>query len=197
MQGVYEDWATNHHVDNFCCFVRPGAVLLAWTDDQSDPQVSPHARPWAPITPASRPVLLQVCGVRLPLAHQHPTARLALQYEACQQAMELLECTPDAQGRKLQVYKVYLPPNLFLSEAEAEAMVVSFRGQHSQQTWCWRCTVPVDPTALRTDTRCLAPTWHELQRYTIGPLTHLAPAAGREAEEESWRQAAGLLHQLL
>ena len=38
-QGVYQDWATNGHVDNFCCFVRPGAVLLAWTDDQSDPQV--------------------------------------------------------------------------------------------------------------------------------------------------------------
>ena len=38
-QGVYQDWATNGHVDNFCCFVRPGAVLLAWTDDTSDPQV--------------------------------------------------------------------------------------------------------------------------------------------------------------
>lgn len=36
---MYQDWATNGHVDNFCCFVRPGAVLLAWTDDQSDPQV--------------------------------------------------------------------------------------------------------------------------------------------------------------
>ena len=38
-QGVYKDWATNGHVDNFCCFVRPGVVLLAWNDDQSDPQV--------------------------------------------------------------------------------------------------------------------------------------------------------------
>ena len=27
------------HVDNFCCFVRPGVVLLAWTDDKDDPQV--------------------------------------------------------------------------------------------------------------------------------------------------------------
>ena len=42
VQGVYQDWATNGHVDNFCCFVRPGAVLLAWTDDQSDPQVGSH-----------------------------------------------------------------------------------------------------------------------------------------------------------
>ena len=38
--GVHEDWVTNGHVDNFCCFVRPGHVLLAWTDDQSDPQVN-------------------------------------------------------------------------------------------------------------------------------------------------------------
>ena len=63
--------------------------------------------------------------VHLPLPH--PTSWLALQYEACQQALELLESTPDAQGRKLQVHKVYLPPNLFLSEAEAAAMVVSSR----------------------------------------------------------------------
>ncbi len=34
--GLYND-ETDGHVDNFCCFVRPGEVLLAWTDDQNDP----------------------------------------------------------------------------------------------------------------------------------------------------------------
>lgn len=29
---------TNGHVDNMCCFVKPGMVLLSWTDDESDPQ---------------------------------------------------------------------------------------------------------------------------------------------------------------
>lgn len=29
---------TNGHIDNMCCFVRPGVVLLSWTDDESDPQ---------------------------------------------------------------------------------------------------------------------------------------------------------------
>ncbi len=43
-KGVYADFYTNGHVDNFCCFVRPGAVLLAWTDDKSDPQVRSPAR---------------------------------------------------------------------------------------------------------------------------------------------------------
>ncbi|MDR1413010.1 MAG: agmatine deiminase [Actinomycetes bacterium] len=35
--GIYLD-ETNGHVDNICNFVRPGEVLLAWTDDESDPQ---------------------------------------------------------------------------------------------------------------------------------------------------------------
>jgi agmatine deiminase len=35
--GVYED-ETDGHVDNLACFVRPGVVLLSWTDDGSDPQ---------------------------------------------------------------------------------------------------------------------------------------------------------------
>ena len=35
-QGLYND-ETDGHVDNFCCFVRPGEVLLAWTDDPQDP----------------------------------------------------------------------------------------------------------------------------------------------------------------
>jgi agmatine deiminase len=34
--GLYND-ETDGHVDNFCCYVRPGEVLLAWTDDSNDP----------------------------------------------------------------------------------------------------------------------------------------------------------------
>jgi len=36
-RGVYND-ETNGHVDNICCFIRPGVVALSWTDDKSDPQ---------------------------------------------------------------------------------------------------------------------------------------------------------------
>lgn len=36
-RGVFED-ETDGHVDNLACFVRPGVVLLTWTDDASDPQ---------------------------------------------------------------------------------------------------------------------------------------------------------------
>ena len=35
--GIYQD-ETNGHVDNICAFTAPGKVVLAWTDDQTDPQ---------------------------------------------------------------------------------------------------------------------------------------------------------------
>jgi agmatine deiminase len=36
-RGVTND-ETSGHVDNLCCFIRPGVVALTWTDDRSDPQ---------------------------------------------------------------------------------------------------------------------------------------------------------------
>ena len=36
-RGIYND-ETSGHVDNICCFIRPGEVALAWTDDKNDPQ---------------------------------------------------------------------------------------------------------------------------------------------------------------
>lgn len=39
-EGVFND-ETSGHIDNMACFIRPGEVLLTWTDDENDPQ---HAR---------------------------------------------------------------------------------------------------------------------------------------------------------
>lgn len=36
-RGIVDD-ETSGHVDNLCCFLRPGVVVLTWTDDASDPQ---------------------------------------------------------------------------------------------------------------------------------------------------------------
>lgn len=36
-RGIFND-ETNEHVDNVCAFVKPGEVVLAWTDDENDPQ---------------------------------------------------------------------------------------------------------------------------------------------------------------
>ena len=38
-KGIFND-ETNGHVDNMCNFVKPGVVVLAWTDDENDPQYS-------------------------------------------------------------------------------------------------------------------------------------------------------------
>ncbi|EIE23219.1 agmatine deiminase [Coccomyxa subellipsoidea C-169] len=81
-KGVYADFYTNGHVDNFCCFVKPGAVLLAWTNDKSDPQ-----------------------------------------YEISVAALEVLQSTTDAKGRSLEVFKVPLPPNLFITQEEADGLL--------------------------------------------------------------------------
>ncbi|MBR1931617.1 MAG: agmatine deiminase [Lachnospiraceae bacterium] len=35
--GIYND-ETNEHVDNICAFTAPGEVVLAWTEDETDPQ---------------------------------------------------------------------------------------------------------------------------------------------------------------
>lgn len=36
-RGIYND-ETNEHVDNVCAFVKPAEVVLAWTDNENDPQ---------------------------------------------------------------------------------------------------------------------------------------------------------------
>ena len=35
--GIYED-ETNEHIDNMVAFVKPGVVVMAWSDDENDPQ---------------------------------------------------------------------------------------------------------------------------------------------------------------
>jgi agmatine deiminase len=36
-RGVYND-ETDGHIDNLCCFIKPGEVALTWTDNKRDPQ---------------------------------------------------------------------------------------------------------------------------------------------------------------
>ena len=36
-RGIYMD-ETNEHVDNVAAFIRPGEIVLAWTDNEQDPQ---------------------------------------------------------------------------------------------------------------------------------------------------------------
>lgn len=40
--GIYQD-ETNEHIDNVCAFVAPGEVVLAWCEDETDPQYAMSA----------------------------------------------------------------------------------------------------------------------------------------------------------
>ncbi|MGH6782411.1 MAG: agmatine deiminase, partial [Sphingomonadaceae bacterium] len=44
-RGVFND-ETDGHVDNLCCFVRPGEVALSWCDDPADPQYEISHEAW-------------------------------------------------------------------------------------------------------------------------------------------------------
>lgn len=44
-KGLYND-ETNGHIDNFCCFIRPAEVLLAWTDDENNPNYNRCQEAW-------------------------------------------------------------------------------------------------------------------------------------------------------
>lgn len=35
--GIWQD-ETDEHIDNMCAFIKPSVVVLAWTDDEEDPQ---------------------------------------------------------------------------------------------------------------------------------------------------------------
>jgi agmatine deiminase len=79
--GLFND-ETDGHVDNFCCFVRPGEVLLAWTDDPEDPN-----------------------------------------YSRCHAALEVLESSRDARGRRLTVHRMPIPGPLYATAGECAGVI--------------------------------------------------------------------------
>jgi agmatine deiminase len=48
-KGVHMD-ETDGHVDNLCCFVKPGQVLLTWSDDRRDPQYAISRQAYTSLT---------------------------------------------------------------------------------------------------------------------------------------------------
>jgi agmatine deiminase len=79
-RGVFND-ETSGHVDNLCCFLKPGVVALTWTDDQYDPQ-----------------------------------------YEISMDALQRLEESSDAKGRKLIIHKIHQPDPVTITDIEAQGV---------------------------------------------------------------------------
>lgn len=51
-KGLFND-ETNGHIDNFCCFIRPAEVLLAWTDDVNNPNYQRCQAAWQALQQAT------------------------------------------------------------------------------------------------------------------------------------------------
>ena len=66
-EGIYLD-ETNGHVDNIFNFVRPGVAVLAWTDDESDPQhaISQAALDVLASTPDAKGRIIEVHKLHIP-----------------------------------------------------------------------------------------------------------------------------------
>ena len=65
-RGIYHD-ETNEHVDNICAFTAPGEVVLAWTDDETDPQYALSAASLAALEAAADAKGRRITVHKLPL----------------------------------------------------------------------------------------------------------------------------------
>jgi agmatine deiminase len=94
-RGCFND-ETNGHIDNICCFVRPGVVLLAWTDDKDDPQheISQEALDVLQRATDARGRELEVHKLRLP-------APVLITAEECEGVDSVEGTIPRAKGDRM------------------------------------------------------------------------------------------------
>ncbi|WP_295214079.1 agmatine deiminase [Ruminococcus sp.] len=123
-RGIYAD-ETNEHVDNIGAFTAPGKVVLAWTDDQSDPQYA--------LSKACEDYLLQqtdACGrkiavTRLPI----PQTPVCITEEECRE-LDLWDGEPTrTPGERLAASYV----NFYIAN---EAVLVPQFGDPMDKTAC-------------------------------------------------------------
>ena len=113
-RGLYNDNDTNGHIDNICCFVKPGEVLLAWTDDENDPQYAISLDAYERLSKAVD------AKVRIRARSLPPCLSLSLSRLSCTSGAQFLSST--LQGRKLVVHKIHQPMPLFRTSSEAAAL---------------------------------------------------------------------------
>ena len=53
----------------------------------------------------------------------------------------MLQSTRDAKGRQIEVYKVPLPPNLFITQEEADGLLVSSYKSLRLENGCLACHI--------------------------------------------------------
>jgi agmatine deiminase len=94
-QGVYND-ETDGHVDNLCCFVRPGVVALTWTEDRSDPQYESSADAFERLSGAT-----DARGRRLEVHKIEQPAAVTIRREECEGVDQVEGTLPRREGDRM------------------------------------------------------------------------------------------------
>ncbi|MDW7730021.1 MAG: agmatine deiminase [Bacillota bacterium] len=94
-RGCFND-ETDGHVDNLCCFSRPGEVILNWTDDKNDPQY--------PISLEAFEILSNVTdaqGKKLKVHQLHQPKPVIISAEECRGVDHVEGSIPRQEGDRL------------------------------------------------------------------------------------------------
>jgi agmatine deiminase len=94
-RGVYND-ETDGHVDNLCCFVRPGTVALTWTEDRNDPQYEISADALERLSSA-----VDARGRRLEVHKIHQPDPVTITGEECEGVDHVEGTLPRREGERL------------------------------------------------------------------------------------------------
>ncbi|GLU20296.1 hypothetical protein SLE2022_365040 [Rubroshorea leprosula] len=94
--GLYGDDDTNGHIDNMCCFARPGVVLLSWIDDNNDPQYKRSVEAFSVLTNTT-----DACGRKLQVVKLHVPGPLYMTEEEAAGLIQDGEAKPRVAGTRL------------------------------------------------------------------------------------------------
>lgn len=145
-RGIYND-ETNEHVDNMCVFLCPGEVVLAWTEDEEDPQYALSHASYEALVSQTDAKGRHVIVHKLPIP-EHPVCIT----EADLQGFEFAEGENVREiGERLAASYVnfyftnrsVLLPQFGGTNAESDALAVSL-----MQQWTDRRIVPIPAREL-------------------------------------------------
>ncbi|KAE8721527.1 Agmatine deiminase [Hibiscus syriacus] len=94
--GLYGDDDTNGHIDNMCCFAKPGVVLLSWTDDETDPQYERSVEAFSVLSNER-----DACGRKLEIIKLHVPGPLFMSDEEAAGVAQDGEAKPRLPGTRL------------------------------------------------------------------------------------------------
>ncbi|PIA57541.1 hypothetical protein AQUCO_00600330v1 [Aquilegia coerulea] len=95
-RGLFGDDDTNGHIDNMCCFAKPGVVLLSWTNDKSDPQYERSIEAFSILNSAT-----DATGRKFEIIKLHVPGPLYMTNEESSGVIQVGEAKPRPPGTRL------------------------------------------------------------------------------------------------